>query len=57
MTTLKGRLVADRVAERREQYFSNIDVLPKEQIDEISARWHRLAARYQNLLSRAMTKH
>lgn len=53
--TLKNRPMTERLLERREQFFGDIEKLTDEQIKCASVKWHLIANRYQKMVARIMT--
>lgn len=56
LTTLRGQAVGERIMQRRQRYFADIDRLTDAEIERVSERWHTLANRYQKMVARFLTR-
>lgn len=54
--TLKKIPITERLLERREQFFGNVDCLTDEQVKRLSSRWHAIANRYQKMVGRVLIR-
>jgi hypothetical protein len=54
--TTQNKPVAERILERREQFFFGIENLTDLEIELLSNKWHAIANRYQTFIAKILLR-